>query len=133
MKSIITMRWSAPSKSSIKSYRSASIQCILTNLMERFLKIFLISKARNGALKRAKFSIRSKSIRMQTDTTWRRASRFSNSTWKDCKLTPVYRKPFDLLALANMAYQKGKAVSSKKDGLFEDWLPGQDSNLQPSG
>jgi site-specific DNA recombinase len=58
---------------------------------------------------------------------------FSNSTWKDGKLTPVYRKPFDLLALTNTAYQKEKAVSSKKDSLFENWLPGQDSNLQPSG
>ena len=58
---------------------------------------------------------------------------FSNSTWKDGKLKPVYRKPFDLLALTNTAYQKEKAVSSKKDGLFEIWLPGQDSNLQPSG
>ena len=58
---------------------------------------------------------------------------FSNSTWKDGKLIPAYRKPFDLLALTNTAYQKEKAVSSKKDGLFEIWLPGQDSNLQPSG
>jgi hypothetical protein len=54
---------------------------------------------------------------------------FSNSTWKDGKLTPVYRKPFDLLALTNTAYQKEKAVSSKKDGLFEIWLPEEDSNL----
>ena len=58
---------------------------------------------------------------------------FSNSTWKDGKLSPVYRKPFDLLALTNTAYKKEKAVSSKKDSLFENWLPGQDSNLQPSG
>ena len=49
---------------------------------------------------------------------------FSNSTWKDGKLIPAYRKPFDLLALTNTAYQKEKAVSSKKDGLFEIWLPG---------
>ncbi len=48
---------------------------------------------------------------------------FSNSTWKDGKLTPVYRKPFDLLTLTNTAYQKEKAVSSKEDGLFENWLP----------
>jgi hypothetical protein len=58
---------------------------------------------------------------------------FSNSTWKDSKLIPAYRKPFYLLALTNAAYQNGKAISSKKDGLFEIWLPGQDSNLRPSG
>ena len=48
---------------------------------------------------------------------------FSNSTWKDGKFIPAYRKPFDLLAITNTAYQKEKAVSSKKDGLFEIWLP----------
>ena len=58
---------------------------------------------------------------------------FSNSTWKDSKLIPAYRKPFDLLAVTNTAYRKEKAVSPKKDGLFEIWLPGQDSNLRPSG
>jgi hypothetical protein len=58
---------------------------------------------------------------------------FSNSTWKSGKLILVYRTPFDLLELTNTAYQKKKAVSHKKDGLFEIWLPGQDSNLQPSG
>ena len=52
---------------------------------------------------------------------------FSNSTWKNGKLIPAYRNPFDLLALTNTAYQKEKAASSKKDGLFEIWLPGQDS------
>ena len=58
---------------------------------------------------------------------------FSNSTWKDGKLIPAYRKIFELLALTNTAYQKEKAVSSKKDGPFEIWLPEEDSNLQPSG
>ena len=49
---------------------------------------------------------------------------FSRSTWKNGKLIPAYRTPFDLLALTNTAYQKEKAGSSIKDGLFEIWLPG---------
>jgi len=57
----------------------------------------------------------------------------SNSSWKDGRLTPGYRKPFDLLAVTNIAYQKEKALSSAKDGLFDIWLPGTDSNRRPSG
>ena len=48
---------------------------------------------------------------------------FSNSTWKDGRLTPNYRKSFDMLALTNATYQKEKATSPKKDRLFEIWLP----------
>ena len=58
---------------------------------------------------------------------------FSNSTWKDGRLTPGYRKPFDLLAVTNLTYQKEKAISPSKDGLFDIWLPGTDSNRRPSG
>ncbi|MFZ5452535.1 MAG: zinc ribbon domain-containing protein [Thermodesulfobacteriota bacterium] len=57
----------------------------------------------------------------------------SISTWKDGRLTPGYRKPFDLLAVTNLAYQKKKALSPAKDGLFDIWLPGTDSNRRPSG
>jgi hypothetical protein len=49
----------------------------------------------------------------------------SNSSWKDGRLIPGYRKPFDLLAVTNLAYQKEKALSPAKDGLFDIWLPGQ--------
>lgn len=42
----------------------------------------------------------------------------SNCTFDSGKLYPIYNRPFDLL------------VKSKKN---DDWLPGQDSNLQPSG
>ena len=54
---------------------------------------------------------------------------FSNSSWKDGILHPVYRKPFDLLAITNNSYQKEKAVSDKKDGFSTHWLPLKDSNL----
>ncbi len=57
----------------------------------------------------------------------------SNSIWKDGKLIPNYRKPFDLLAVTNTEYQKQKATSSSENGLFDFWLPGTDSNRQPSG
>ena len=57
----------------------------------------------------------------------------SNSSWKDGRLIPGYRKPFDLLAVTNLAYQKEKAFSPTKDGLFDIWLPGTDSNRRPSG
>lgn len=57
----------------------------------------------------------------------------SNSIWKDGKLIPNYRKPFDLLAVTNQAYQAEKTTSSSENGLFDFWLPGTDSNRQPSG
>ncbi len=55
----------------------------------------------------------------------------SNSIWKDGKLIPNYRKPFDLLAVTNTEYQKQKATSQSENGLFDFWLPGTDSNRQP--
>ena len=58
---------------------------------------------------------------------------FSNCLWKDGALIPNYRKPFDLLALTNSAYQKRKATFRVKSGLSEIWLPGRDSNPRPIG
>ncbi len=58
---------------------------------------------------------------------------FSNSIWKDGQLHPNYRKPFDMIASADIAYQKETAFSPQKNDLFEIWLPGTDSNRQPSG
>jgi site-specific DNA recombinase len=58
---------------------------------------------------------------------------FSNCLWKNGALIPHYRKPFDLLALTNSAYQKRKATSRAKSGLSENWLPGRDSNPRPIG
>ncbi|MFZ7113386.1 MAG: recombinase family protein [Desulfatiglandales bacterium] len=57
----------------------------------------------------------------------------SNSLWKDGRLIPNYRQPFDILAKNNLAYQKEKASFPKKIGLFDIWLPGTDSNCRPSG
>ncbi len=57
----------------------------------------------------------------------------SNSIWKDGKLIPTYRKPFDSLAVANLAYQKEKAVSGIENGLRSFWLPGPDSNQRQGG
>ena len=48
---------------------------------------------------------------------------FSNSTWKAGHLTPKYRKPFDLLAVTNIAYKKEKATSPRKSDDFDIWLP----------
>jgi site-specific DNA recombinase len=48
---------------------------------------------------------------------------FSNCLWRDGSLIPNYRKPFDMLALTNVAYQKKKATSRVKSGLSEIWLP----------
>ncbi len=57
----------------------------------------------------------------------------SNSTWKDGRLYPTYRQPFDMLVEKNLAYQKKKAVLHEKNGFRPFWLLGQDSNLRPSG
>ncbi len=47
----------------------------------------------------------------------------SNSIWKDGKLIPNYRKPFDLLAVTNTVYKRQKAVSLSENGLLDFWLP----------
>jgi site-specific DNA recombinase len=52
----------------------------------------------------------------------------SNSIWKDGRLYPNYRQPFDILAETNTAYQNKKAVSPMENGDFEIWLPSTDSN-----
>jgi site-specific DNA recombinase len=52
----------------------------------------------------------------------------SNSTWKDGQLIPNYRKPFDLLAVTNVAYKQKQAASLEKSDLCSLWLPFTDSN-----
>jgi hypothetical protein len=47
----------------------------------------------------------------------------SNSQWKDGKLIPAYRKPFDLLAVTNTSYQKTKAASNGGSSFCPVWLP----------
>jgi len=57
----------------------------------------------------------------------------SNSIWMNGQLHPNYRQPFDMLAETNLAFEQKKAVSHTKNDLFDIWLPGTDSNRQPSG
>lgn len=52
---------------------------------------------------------------------------FSNSTWKRTKFIPHYRRPSEMIVVANTAYQKEKAVFPQKDGLFDIWFPFQDA------
>jgi len=58
---------------------------------------------------------------------------FSNSTWKDGKLTPNFKKPFDIIANFNNAYKSKKAASASESDLLGLKLPAPDSNLQPCG
>ena len=56
----------------------------------------------------------------------------SNSIWKDGRLQPNYRQPFDMLVENNISYQKQKANFPQKNGLFDFvGLPSTDSNLKP--
>ncbi len=48
----------------------------------------------------------------------------SNSPWKDGRLLPNYRKPFDILSENNRAYKRKKAIFSMKNDRFIIWLPG---------
>jgi len=52
----------------------------------------------------------------------------SNSPWKDGRLLPNYRKPFDILSETNRLYKRKKAIFSKKNDRFDIWLLGWDSN-----
>jgi len=49
---------------------------------------------------------------------------FSNCTWADGKLTPDYRKPFDLLVKTNVDYQECVEASQEKLDFRPIWLPG---------
>jgi len=57
----------------------------------------------------------------------------SNCSWKGGELIPVFRQPFDMLADANFARSKCDGQDGSTQPVFENWLPGQDSNLQPFG
>jgi len=56
---------------------------------------------------------------------------FSNSLWKDGKLYPVFRKPFDLIAVTNAEYKKEKAANWQKSDLSEFLLRRRGSNPHP--
>jgi hypothetical protein len=59
---------------------------------------------------------------------------FAHSTWKDGKLHPVYRKPFDLLVVARNEIETKKAALRKKSDFSEILYPGPDSNRHaPNG
>jgi site-specific DNA recombinase len=50
----------------------------------------------------------------------------SNCSWKDGLITPTFRQPFDMLAVAkNLPSETASEVLSAKN---ENWLPGMDSN-----
>ena len=52
----------------------------------------------------------------------------SNCSWKDGKLTPEFRQPFDMLAVANDQNQNPEAAEANQNRPNENWLPGMDSN-----
>ena len=57
----------------------------------------------------------------------------SNSVWKNGKLLAEYRQPFDVLAVAAASDQRTRSAQSTRAVENENWLLGQDSNLQPFG
>ena len=57
----------------------------------------------------------------------------SNCTWKNGELNVTFRQPFDMIVEMQREHENKKAAYLPKSDLFESWLPGQDSNLQPSG
>ena len=56
------------------------------------------------------------------------ASVYSNSTWTGGELAPNFRKPFDLIAVSNMAYQRKKATFPEENDLSNIWRPLPDLN-----
>jgi len=56
----------------------------------------------------------------------------SNSVWKEGKIFPAWRQPFDMIALANESAQTVTVGELPESGLNQNWLPSQDSNLQSS-
>jgi len=52
----------------------------------------------------------------------------SNSVWKEGKIVPAWRQPFDMIALANESTQVETGGERTETGLNQNWLPGMDSN-----
>ena len=52
----------------------------------------------------------------------------SNSIWKDGRLYPNYRQPFDMLAETSKSWAQIKTVSGGKKAKIENWLGDRDSN-----
>ena len=56
----------------------------------------------------------------------------SNCIWKDNTLTVNYKQPFDILAEFITDLNEKQEQEGGNIPVFENWLPGQDSNLRPS-
>ena len=52
----------------------------------------------------------------------------SNSVRREGKIVPVWRQPFDIIALANESAQVEIGGELTETGLNQNWLPGMDSN-----
>jgi hypothetical protein len=48
--------------------------------------------------------------------------------WKEGKIVPAWRQPFDMIALANESAQTETVGELTESGLNQNWLPGMDSN-----
>ncbi len=57
----------------------------------------------------------------------------SHATWGNGSLSPVYRAPFDLIAHSNREYACNHKGSDDFEAQKHNWLPGADSNHQPTG
>jgi len=47
----------------------------------------------------------------------------SNSVWREGKIVPVWRQPFDMIAVANESQEAATAGSGPENGLNRNWLP----------
>ena len=52
----------------------------------------------------------------------------SNSVWKEGKIVPAWRQPFDMIAVANEPKESDNHAYGPETGLNENWLPVVDSN-----
>ena len=57
----------------------------------------------------------------------------SNCSWRNRELSVTLRQPFDLIARTTKIDSHRKAAGDASNGLFENWLPGPDSNQRQVG
>jgi site-specific DNA recombinase len=57
----------------------------------------------------------------------------SNCTWEDGKVVAIFRQPFDMLAGTVCETRNECAAETASAPVFENWLPGPDSNQRPTG
>lgn len=57
----------------------------------------------------------------------------SNSVWDGSELQIHFKQPFDMIAESIATVEMESVANIARNGNFDKWLPGPDSNQRPTG